>query len=86
LNQLKQHKERLAYRLDMLPTLLELMEEFDSWSARADSLNSMGFTTYHGKQFTDASLRALYLSYYKSGSYSHTDAIAEYNQLLTVAA
>jgi hypothetical protein len=57
------------------------MEKFDSYSARAEALNHMGFTSYRGKQFTEDSLRALYLSYYKSGSYSHSDAIAEYNSL-----
>jgi hypothetical protein len=65
----------------MFPTLLEMMEEIDSYSARAKALNDMGFTTYHGKQFSEDSLRALFLSYYKSGSYSHKEAIAEYNSL-----
>ena len=65
----------------MFPTLLEVMEEFDSYSVRADSLNDRSFTTYHGKQFTEDSLRALFLSYYKSGSYSHEEAISEFNSL-----
>jgi hypothetical protein len=70
----------------MFPIVLEMMDEFSNWSARAGSLNSMGFTTYYGKEFTEASLRALYLSYYKSGSYNHTEAIAHFNSLETIAA
>ena len=63
---------REAWKHDLFPVLLLLMEELPNWETRAVALNDAGFRTYYGKVWTKQNLHKMYHSYWseKNGSYS----------------
>jgi len=63
---------REAWKHNLFPVLLLLMEELPDWETRAAALNDAGFTTYYNKRWTKQNLHKVYYSYWteSKGRYS----------------
>lgn len=87
LNTIKKTISKETYRHDLFPTLLLVVQELDTWEARAAAFNAVGLKTYNGKPWTKGNLHALYQSYWNDngGRYSHLehgDQIEQLEQLV----
>jgi hypothetical protein len=80
---LKKTIAKQTYRHDLFPTLLLVVQELDTWEARAAAFNAVGLKTYSGKPWTKGNLHALYQSYWaeNGGSYSHLRHAEQLEQL-----
>lgn len=87
LNSIKKTIAKENYKHDLFPTLLLVVQELETWEARAAAFNAVGLKTYSGKPWTKGNLHALYQSYWadNGGRYSHLehgDKIEQLQQLV----
>lgn len=80
---LKKTLQRQTYRHTLFPTLLLVVQELDTWEARANALNAVGLTTFHGKPWTKGNLHSTFQSYWteNDGRYSWNEHEEQLRQL-----
>lgn len=89
--ELKKTLQRERFKHTLFPTLLFLVENLETWEARAAALNAAGLTTFHGKPWTRGNVHKAFHSYWteNNGQYSwnlHQQQLEQLEHLNQVAA